>query len=64
MSFVRGQTILVFSGMPDLVVESEITLDIVLQVKSKMADICPRSNNRNWYQFRLRYAQPSGVVKI
>ena len=34
-----------FSGMPDLVVGLEITLDIALLVKSKMADICPRSNN-------------------
>ena len=32
-----------FSGMPDLVVGLEITLDIPLLVKSKMADICPRS---------------------
>ena len=34
-----------FSGMPNLVVELEITLDIALLVKSKMADICPKSNN-------------------
>ena len=34
-----------FSGMPDLVVGLEITLDIALLVKSKMADICSRSNN-------------------
>ena len=34
-----------FSGMPDLVVGLEITLDIALLVKSRMADICPRSNN-------------------
>ena len=33
-----------FSAMPDLVVWSEITLDIALWVKSKMADIWPRSN--------------------
>ena len=43
-----------FSGMPDLVVGLEITLDIALLVKSKMADICPRSNNifvSYWYHF-------------
>ena len=34
-----------FSGMPGLVVWSEITLDIALWAKSKMAAICPRSNN-------------------
>ena len=34
-----------FSGMPDLVVGLEITLDFALLVKSKMADMCPRSNN-------------------
>ena len=33
------------SGMPDLVVGIEITLDIALLVKSKMADICPITNN-------------------
>ena len=33
-----------FSGMPDLVVWPEITLDIALWVKSKMAAIWPRSN--------------------
>ena len=33
-----------FSGMPDLVVFSELTLDIALWVKSKMAAIWPRSN--------------------
>ena len=33
-----------FSGMPDLVVWSEITLDIALWLKSKMAAILPRSN--------------------
>ena len=33
-----------FSGMPDLVVWSEITFDIDLWVKSKMAAIRPRSN--------------------
>ena len=38
-----------FSGMPDLVVWSEITLDIALWVKSKMAAICPRSNNNLIY---------------
>ena len=32
------------SGMPDLVVWSEITLDIALSVKSKIAAIWPRSN--------------------
>ena len=35
-----------FSGMPDLVVWSEINLAIALWVKSKMAAICPRSNNK------------------
>ena len=43
-----------FSGMPDLVVELEITLDIALLVKSNMADISPRSNNllvSYWYHF-------------
>ena len=34
-----------FSGMPDRVVGLEITLDIALLVKSKMADICSTSNN-------------------
>ena len=38
-----------FSGMPDLVVWSEITLDVALWVKSKMAAICPRSNNKLLY---------------
>ena len=38
-----------FSGMPDQVVWSEIALDIALWVKSKMADICPRSNNKLIY---------------
>ena len=33
-----------FSGMPDLVVWSEITLDIALWVKSKITAIWPRSN--------------------
>ena len=33
-----------FSGMPDLVLWSEIILDIALRVKSKMAAIWPRSN--------------------
>ena len=33
-----------FSGKPDLVVWSEIILDIALWVKSKMAAIWPRSN--------------------
>ena len=33
-----------FSGMPDLVVWSEITLNIALWVKSKMVAIWPRSN--------------------
>ena len=32
-------------------VGSKITLDVALQVKSNMADICPSSNNRNWYHF-------------
>ena len=35
-----------FSGMPDLVVWSEITLDVALWVKSKMAAFCPRSNSK------------------
>ena len=35
-----------FSDMPDLVVCSEITLDIALWVTFKMATICPRSNNK------------------
>ena len=38
-----------FSGMPDLVVWSEITLDIALWVESKMAAMCPRSNNKLIY---------------
>ena len=38
-----------FLGMPDQVVWSEITLDIALWVKSKMAAICPRSNNKLIY---------------
>ena len=33
-----------FSGMPDLVMWSEITLDIASWVKYKMAAIWPRSN--------------------
>ena len=52
-----------FSGMTDLVVGLEITLDIALLVKSKMADICPRSNNildiiksDSWY-----FSHTSGV---
>ena len=36
-----------FSGMPDLVVWSEITLDVALWVKSKMAAFCPRSNSKS-----------------
>ena len=35
-----------FSGMPDLMMWSAVTLDIALCVKSKMAAICPRSNNK------------------
>ena len=35
-----------FSGIPDLVVWAAITLDIALWVKSNMAVICPRSNNK------------------
>ena len=35
-----------FLGMPDLVVWSAIILDIALWVISKMATICPRSNNK------------------
>ena len=31
---------------------SKITLDISLQVKFKMANICSRPNNINWYHFR------------
>ena len=38
-----------FSGIPDLVVWSKITFDIALWVKSKMAAICPRSNNKLIY---------------
>ena len=38
-----------FLGMPDLVVWSKITLDIALWVKSKMAAIYPRSNNKLIY---------------
>ena len=34
-----------FLSMPDLVVWSEFTLDVVGK-KSKMAAICPRSNNK------------------
>ena len=33
-----------FSGMPDPVVWSEITLDVALWVKFKMAAFCQRSN--------------------
>ena len=39
-----------FSGMPDLVVWSEIPLGITLWVKSKMAAIWPRSNIK-WISF-------------
>ena len=35
-----------FSGVLDLMVWSAITLYIALWVKSKMAAICPRSNNK------------------
>ena len=40
-----------FSGMPDLVVRSKITLTIALQIKSKMSYVGPKSNNINWYHF-------------
>ena len=40
---------MVFSGMSDLVVWSEITLDIALWVKSKIAAISSRSNNKLIY---------------
>ena len=36
-----------FSGMPDLVVWSEITLDVALWIKSKMAAFFPRSNSKS-----------------
>ena len=36
-----------FSGMPDLVVWSEIILDVALWVKSKMAAFCQRSNSKS-----------------
>ena len=66
-----------FSSMPDLVVWSEITLDIALWVKSKMAAIWPRSNIRlisfstesgqvhdfGVYCTVFRYARPSSVVR-
>ena len=35
-----------FSGKLDLVVLSEITLDVALWVKSKIAAFCPRSNSK------------------
>ena len=38
-----------FSGMPDLVVWSEMNFDISLWVKFKRAAICPRSNNKLIY---------------
>ena len=36
-----------FSGMSDLVVWSEITLDVALWANTKMAVICPTSNNKS-----------------
>ena len=42
-----------FPGMPDLAVGLEITLDIALLVKSKMADICPRSNNISFWTYHF-----------
>ena len=65
-----------FSGMPDLVMLSAITLDIALWVKSKIAAICLRSNNKliafttqgrqihifDVYYRVLRYVRHSGVV--
>ena len=36
-----------FSGMPDVVVWSEIILDVALWVKSNMAAFCPRSNSKS-----------------
>ena len=38
-----------FSGIPDHVVWSKMTFDVALWVKSKMATICPRSNNKLIY---------------
>ena len=35
-----------FSGMSDIVVQSQNILSIALRVKSKMAAICTRSNNK------------------
>ena len=36
-----------FLGMPDLVVWSEINLNVALCVKSKMAAFFPRSNSKS-----------------
>ena len=36
-----------FAGMPDLVVWSEINLDVALLVNSKMAAFFPRSNSKS-----------------
>ena len=36
-----------FSRMRDLVVWSEINLDVALWVKSEMAAFCPRSNSKS-----------------
>ena len=66
-----------FSGMPDLVVWSEITLDIALWVKSKMAAIWSRSNIKlisfstekkqvhdfGVYYTVFRYARPGSVIR-
>ena len=40
-------SIIRFLGMPDLVVGSEITLDVALWVKYKMVAFCPRSNSKS-----------------
>ena len=45
-----------FSGMPDLVVWSQINLDIALWAKSKMAAICPRSSIKLIY-FSTKFEQ-------
>ena len=68
---------IVFSGMPDLVLWSEIILDIALWVKSQMAAIWPRSNIKlisfsneseqvhasGVYYTVFRYARHSSVVR-
>ena len=52
-----------FSGMPDLVVLSEITLDVALWVKSKMAAFCSRSN-RGRFMFKVSIMGFSGMPDI